>query len=99
MERRTTQERWYITASIITEKEEEHKMPYVKKPDPPYVKMTRLLKGYGLNGTKLAEILGVSRPTAKARIDAPGKLTLGDLDRINRFGHIPIEELREAIQR
>ena len=74
-------------------------MPYVKKPDPPYVKMTRLLKGYGLNGTKLAGLLGVSQPTGSRRLERPELLTLGDLDRINRFGHIPIEELREAIQR
>ena len=74
-------------------------MPYVKKPDPPFFKMTRLLRGYGFNGPKLAEILGVSRPTAHCRLEEPGRLTLEDLDRINRFGHIPIEELREAIGR
>lgn len=72
-------------------------MPYTKPLLPqPWAKMSRLLKGYGMTGPKLAEILGVSRPTAKARIDAPGKLTLEDLDRISRMGHIPMEEIREA---
>lgn len=72
-------------------------MPYTKPLLPqPWEKMHRLLVGYGLTGPKLAEILGVSRPTAKARIDAPGKLTLEELDRISRMGHIPMEEIREA---
>lgn len=74
-------------------------MPYLKRPDPPYMKMARLLKGYGFNGPKLADVLGCSAPTARARLDAPELLTLADLDRINRFGHIPIEEIREAIVR
>ena len=72
-------------------------MPYTKPLLPkPWAKMSRLLKGYGLTGPKLAEILGVSRPTAKARIDAPGKLTLDELEKISRMGHIPMEEIREA---
>lgn len=74
-------------------------MPYIKKPDPPYARMTRLLRGYGLNGPKLAAVLQVSAPTGQKRLTCPDTLTLGDLDRINRFGHIPIEEIREAIVR
>lgn len=75
-------------------------MPYTKPLTPqPWAKMHRLLTGYGLTGPKLAAILGVSRPTARGRLDEPGRLTLEDLDRINRFGHIPIEEIREAIVR
>lgn len=75
-------------------------MPYVKPLAPqPFAKMTRLLRGYGMTGPKLAAILGVSRPTAKARIDAPGKLTLEELDRISRQGHIPLDELRDCIGR
>lgn len=74
-------------------------MPYVKKPDPPFARMTRLLKGYGLNGPGMARVLGVSHPTGKRRLENPQELTIGDLDRLNRFGHIPLEELREAISR
>lgn len=62
-----------------------------------YVRMTRLLKGYGLTAPKLAEVLDVSPPTARQRLDDPSRLTLGDLDRINRFGHVPLDEIREAI--
>jgi len=74
-------------------------MPYLKQKEPPFVKMGRLLMGYGLTGNKLAAILEVSPPTGKKRLDQPETLTLHDLDRINRFAHIPLEEIKEAIQR
>lgn len=75
-------------------------MPYTKPLTPePWVRMRRLLVGYGMTGPKLAVILGVSRPTAKARIDAPGKLTLEELNKISRQGHIPLDELRDCIGR
>lgn len=73
-------------------------MPYVKPLTPqPHVRMTRLLKGYGLTPPKLAEILGVSPPTARRRLENPAQLTVEDLVRINRFGHVPLDEIREAI--
>lgn len=65
----------------------------------PFSSMGRLLKGYGMTAAKLAEILQCSQPTARQRLAEPERLTLGDLDRINRAGHIPLEELREAITR
>lgn len=75
-------------------------MPYTKPLlTQPWGRMHRLLTGYGLTGPKLAEILGVSRPTARNRLDEPGKLTLEDLDKIARYGHIPLDELRECIGR
>lgn len=74
-------------------------MPYIKQ-NVPYVKMQRLLKGYGLNAPALAKILDCSEPTARKLLnERTSKLTLGDLDRINRFAHIPIEEIRDAIAR
>lgn len=73
-------------------------MPYTRE-NKPFSKMHRLLKGYELDGPKLAAILGVSPPTAKTRLDNPEKLTLDDLDKISRRGHIPMEELRECITR
>lgn len=42
---------------------------------------------------------GVSPPTGRKRLEQPETLTLGDLDRLSRKGHIPMEELREAIIR
>lgn len=74
-------------------------MPYIKTKDPPYAKMTRLLRGYGLNAARLAAVLDVSTPTALARIREPERLTLGDLAKINARAHIPMEEIREAIVR
>jgi len=73
-------------------------MPYIKKQQP-YAKMNRLLLGYGLNGVKLSRIIGTSQPTAKKKLDNPSLLTLADLDLIHRNGHIPYDELREAITR
>ena len=72
-------------------------MPTIRKPVQPHDKMRRLLIGYGLNAVRLAAVLKVSEPTARKRLDRPELLTLSDLDRISRFGHIPIEEIRSAI--
>lgn len=72
-------------------------MPYVKSkgPDP----MTKLLRAYGYStGESLARVLGYSVPTAIKRLNNPELLTLGDLGKICHFGHIPIEELRDAIK-
>ena len=74
-------------------------MPYIKPHKAPFGAMTRLLKGYGYDGAALAKVLGCSAPTARKRISSPESLTLLELDRLNRYGHIPIEELREAITR
>lgn len=73
-------------------------MPYLKRNQPP--PMQKLLGAYGLNtGEPLARVLGVSIPTALKRIKDPALLTVGDLELINRRGHVPIEEIREAIGR
>ena len=59
--------------------------------------MRRLLKGYDLDGPKLAAILGCSPPTARDRIQHPEKLTLADLDNLRRRGHIPWDEITQAL--
>lgn len=74
-------------------------MPYIKPMARPFNEMHKLLKAYGLTSAKFAVILGCSLPTAKKKLDNPEKLTLEDLDKINRFGHVPIEELREAVKK
>lgn len=71
-------------------------MPYLKtnREHP----LTRLLKGYNFkSGTDLARLLGVSVPTGLKKLNDPKNLTIGDLDKIHRFGHIPIDEIRAAI--
>ena len=74
-------------------------MPRLKEREIPFGRMQRLLKSYGLNGVKLGRVLGVSPNTAKIRIDCPAKLTLGDLDAINRKVGISYEEIRAAMTR
>lgn len=73
-------------------------MPYIKEREAPFSKMHRLLLGYGYNGENLSKVLGTSRPTAKKRLDNPGLLTMKDIVNLNLKGHIPMEELREAIR-
>ena len=72
-------------------------MPYVKKQETPYVRVRRLLMGYGLDPCGLAAVLGCSRNTAAARLANPGTLTLSELGTISRAGHIPMDEIRQAI--
>ena len=74
-------------------------MPYIKKADPPWTPMTRLLRGRGLNPPALAEIIGKSRPTAQARLENPGTFTLDELHKISTRAHIPMDEIREAVKR
>lgn len=74
-------------------------MPRIKPKEVPFVSVKRLLIGYGLNGPALAEILGCSAPTARARLNRPELFTLADLEKINKRGHIPIEEIRAAISK
>ena len=70
-------------------------MPYLKKTGE-HEKSYRLLKGYGLNAVKLAEIAGISEPTARKRLKNPGLLTGNDWLNISRKCHIPVEEIRNV---
>ncbi len=72
-------------------------MPRLKERPIPFQKMQRLIRGYDYNGNNLEPILGYSPKTNRAKIEDPRKLTLGDLEKLCRSGHIPIEEIREAI--
>ena len=72
-------------------------MPYLKKRQEPFQKMTRILRGYGFNGENLVPVLGYSPKTNRERIRNPEQLTLGDVKNLNQKGHIPMEELRDAI--
>lgn len=72
-------------------------MPYIKPRDPPFVKVKRLLLGYGLDATALSAVLGCSYNTAAARLKKPEDFTLREIGAINKRGHVPLEELREAI--
>lgn len=72
-------------------------MPYIKPKPKPHEAFRRLLRGYELNGPRLATVLGCCENTARAKLEDPGRLTLDDLDKIKRLGHIPAEEIREKV--
>lgn len=72
-------------------------MPYLKT-NVPFIEVRRLLKGYGMTGAQLARTIGKCESTARDRLSCPGQLTLNELAKICRAGHIPAEELREAIR-
>ena len=74
-------------------------MPYTKKVEVPFVAMQRLLKGREITPSELSRVLGCSEATARSRLNTPEKLTLSELDRICRFGHVPMGEIRNAIVR
>ena len=59
--------------------------------------MTRLLRGYGVNGRNLAVALGCAEITARKKLYDPDKLTLGDLAKIKRVYMISSDELRERV--
>ena len=68
-------------------------MARVSKPD----SLAKLIKGYGLSGHKLAEVIGVSPPTACRKLADPRLITYGDLQKLCRAG-IPAEEIRQSIK-
>ena len=73
-------------------------MPYIKQAEAPFVKVRRLLLGYGLNATELAAVLNCSYNTAARRLEHPETFTLTELAKISTKGHIPMDEIREVIK-
>ena len=68
------------------------------KSEVPFVKVQRLIKGYGISAAELGRILDVSEPTARNRMKKPEDLTLGELWKICQRGHIEMAEIRERDQ-
>ena len=71
-------------------------MPY-KKTKQHQTDLYRLLKAYEIDATRLSKILGCSFPTAKKKLDNPGKLTVDELMEISTKGHVAIDLIRGAI--
>ena len=71
-------------------------MPY-KKSKQNQIDLYRLLKAYEIDATKLSKMLGCSFPTAKKKLDDPGKLTVDELMVISSKGHVAIDLIRGAI--
>ena len=69
-------------------------MPRVKDGTHP---MTRLLRGYEVNGKNLSVALGCAEETARKKLRDPNRLTLGDLNKIHRAYGIPVDDIRELV--
>lgn len=69
-------------------------LPYIRKTTLP---LKMLLRSYGITGRKLSEILGCSPSTGAARMADVNTLTVEELHIISAKGHIPINEIRDAI--
>lgn len=70
-------------------------MPYIPKKKE-FEKVARLIKGCA-TPPQVAEKMGVSPATARARLNNPEDLTLGELKRLCQRLHIPLDDLRQAI--
>ncbi len=72
-------------------------MPYKKPKRQPFAELEELLRGNKLNSTSLAKVLVCSPTTALKKLNNPELLTLKDLGRIVRFGHIPEEKVKQSL--
>ena len=70
----------------------------MKKREPPFIEIVRLLKGYDLNCVSLSKVLGCCKTTASLKLKEPDRITLADLRQICRSGCVPAEEIRAAIK-
>lgn len=71
-------------------------MPYIKK-EKLFDAVARTLKGYG-NASEIGTAIGKSYQTARARLNKPEELTLGELRLLSLRLHIPKEDLMNAIR-
>lgn len=72
------------------------------KREVPHARLGQLIAGAAfmrkINTEQLAAAIGKSENTVRARLRAPGELTVSELTRLGRKLEIPIDELRAAIQ-
>ena len=66
--------------------------------DVPFIEIRRTFTGRGINQTRLSELLGCARQTARKKLDNPKLFTLEELERIIRAARIPAEEIRGSIK-
>lgn len=72
-------------------------MPRTLNREPLFMPVARTLKGYG-NASEIGTAIGKSYQTARARLNKPEELTLGELRLLSLRLHIPKEELISAIK-
>ena len=73
-------------------------MPYRKPERVPFQGFSEFLRGKGFTSPKLAEVLGCCPNTAMKKLKHPETITLGDISKLYRRGHVPLTTLREEIK-
>ena len=68
------------------------------KKDTSFQHLTMLIRSYGINSVKLAEILGCSQPTAMKKLTMPKFMTLEDVVNLSVVGGIPINKVKAVIR-
>ncbi len=69
------------------------------KKDKPFITVRRLLLGYDVTASSLAETLGCCYNTARSRLDNPQTFTLHELELVSLRHPVPMEEIRTSIRR
>ena len=72
-------------------------MPRLKKKEPDFIKVGRLIRGYA-TPPKVAEMIGRSATTARKKMNMPELFTLGELQMICLRAHIPTEDMEACIK-
>ena len=72
-------------------------MPRLKKKEPDFIKVGRLIRGYA-TPPKAAEMIGCSATTARKKMNTPELFTLGELQMICLRAHIPAEDMEAIIK-
>lgn len=74
-------------------------MPRLRQSAPDFVEVSRVLRGYGANGSALSRVLGCAPGTARKKLDEPKHFTLADLELASRHYGIPFDRVRDAIKK
>ena len=72
-------------------------MPRLKKNEPDFIKVGRLIRGYA-TPPKVAEMIGCSATTARKKMNTPELFTHGELQMICLRAHIPAEDMEAIIK-
>ena len=72
-------------------------MPRLKKKEPDFIKVGRLIRGYA-TPPKVAEMIGCSATTARKKMNTPELFTLGELNMICLRAHIQAEDMEAIIK-
>lgn len=72
-------------------------MPRLKKKEPDFIKVGRLIRGYA-TPPKVAEMIGCSATTARKKMNTPELFTLGELQMICLRAHIPAKDMEAIIK-